>query len=124
MPVLSGRHVLVVEDEPIVAMLLEDMLNDLGLGVAAFARTLPNAMKAAETCACDAAILDINLKGEMSYPAAEKLAQAGVPIVFVTGYARQQPPESLRHAQVLLKPYGIHELAGALHRALGDRIAA
>ncbi len=121
--VLSGRRVLIIEDEPIVAMLLEDMLGDLGLTVAGRARTLDRALQA-DAARCDAAVMDINLQGQKSYAAAERLAGAGVPIVFVTGYTRERPPEPLSRAPILLKPYGIHELAEALHRAFGARQAA
>ncbi len=120
---LSGRRVLIIEDEPVVAMLLEDMLSDLGLTVAGRARTLDRALQA-DAGRCDAAVMDINLQGEKSYAAAERLAGAGVPIVFVTGYTRERPPAPLSGAPILLKPYGIHELAEALHRAMGARQAA
>jgi len=116
---LSGRRVLIIEDEPVIAMLLETMLEDLGASVAGFARTLDNAL-AADAARCDAAVLDIDLRGRKSYPAAERLSRAGVPIVFVTGFTRERPPKALGHAPLLLKPYAIHELAGALHRALGE----
>ncbi len=69
--VLSGRRVLIIEDEPIVAMLLEDMLGDLGLTVAGRARTLDRALQA-DAARCDAAVMDINLQGQKSYAAAER----------------------------------------------------
>ncbi len=121
--VLSGRRVLIIEDEPVVAMLLEEMLDDLGATVAGRARSLDRALQADAT-RCDAAVVDINLQGRKSYVAAERLACAGVPIVFVTGYTRERPPGTLSAAPMLLKPYGIHELAEALRRALGARAAA
>ena len=120
---LNGRRVLIIEDEPVVAMLLEDMLDDLGLTVAGRARTLDRALQA-DAFQCDAAVMDINLRGEKSYAAAERLSEAGVPIVFVTGHTRERPPGRLGEAPILLKPYGIHELASALHRAMGMRAAA
>lgn len=121
---LSGRKVLIVEDEPIVAMLLDDMLSDLGMSTAGFARTLDNALAAADRKTFDVAVMDINLRGQVSYPVAEKLAQAGIPLVFVTGYSRARPPGALEDAPLLHKPYEIHELAGALHRALDGAVAA
>lgn len=120
---LSGQKVLVVEDEPVVAMQLEDMLADLGMEPIGFARTLDNAL-AADARRFDVAVIDIDLRGRRSYPAAERLAEAGVPLVFVTGYPRERPPQSLGEAPILLKPYGIHELARALHLVLDRRLAA
>ena len=121
---LSGQKVLVVEDEPVVAMQLEDMLSDLGMEAVGFARTLDTALAAAERRRFDVAVVDIDLRGQRSYPAAERLAEAGVPLVFVTGFPRERPPRQLGEAPILLKPYGIHELARALHAVLDRPVAA
>ncbi len=120
---LSGRKVLVIEDEPVVAMQLEEMLSDLGMEAVGFARTLDKAL-AADTRRFDVAVVDIDLRGQRSYPAAQRLADAGVPLVFVTGFPRERPPQRLGEAPILLKPYGIHELAHALHSVLDRSVAA
>ena len=121
---LSGQKVLVVEDEPVVALQLEDMLSDLGMEAVGFARTLDNALAAAGKPRFDVAVVDIDLRGQRSYPAAERLAEAGVPLVFVTGFPRERPPNRFSAAPILLKPYGIHELAHALHSVLDRPVAA
>ncbi|WP_210526639.1 response regulator [Rubellimicrobium arenae] len=118
---LIGKRVLIVEDEPIISMLLEDMIDDLGMTVSARAATLAEARELARVNVCDAAILDINLRGQMSYPAAEILALRGVPLVFVTGYARDQVPPLLANAPVLPKPYQADQIAAALATVLGTR---
>jgi CheY-like chemotaxis protein len=114
----SGQRVLVVEDEPLVGMLLEENLSDLGLTVVQIAVSLSEALDAAATIDADLAVLDVNLSGELSYPAAEALAKRGIPVIFVTGYARAMPPRSLSAAPFVDKPYRRDQLAAAIERAL------
>jgi len=121
---LAGKRVLIVEDEPIIALLLEDMIDELGMTVSARASTLAEARELAEAPSFDAAILDINLHGQMSYPAAELLARQGVPLVFVSGYARDRMPPLLANAPLVPKPYQPHQIAAALASVLGLRGAA
>ena len=85
---LLGLRVLVVEDEALVAMQLEDMLDELGCVVVDVAGTVSRgvALAADAAVALDGAILDVNLGGEKVYPVAERLAARGVPFVFCTGY--------------------------------------
>jgi CheY-like chemotaxis protein len=83
---LSGRRVLVVEDEMMVAWLLEDMLADFGCAVVGPAAGVNQALAMLDAEAFDAAVLDVNLKGQKSYPIADTLAARGVPFVFSTGY--------------------------------------
>ncbi len=116
---LEGVRVLIVEDEPMIALVLEDMLDALGVEIVETATTLSEAMAAASSCGLDAAILDINLEGEMSYPAAERLASRGVPFIFVTGYAPETVPPSLANAPVIDKPYRPDAIAAALAAVLG-----
>jgi CheY-like chemotaxis protein len=82
----SGRRVLLVEDEPIVAWLLKDMLVDLGLMVVGPAASVNQALAMIDAESIDMAVLDVNLKGQMSYPIADALVARGVPFVFSTGY--------------------------------------
>lgn len=118
---LAGKRVLIVEDEPIIAFLLEDMIDDLGMTVAGRASTLEEARELARAPSYDAAIMDINLHGQMSYPAAELLARQGVPLVFVSGYARDGVPPGLANAPLVAKPYQPHQIAAALASVLGLR---
>ncbi len=116
---LTGKRVLIIEDEPIISMLLEDIVDDLGMTVSGCGATLAEASELARVSDCDAAIFDINLHGQMSYPAAEILALRGVPLVFVTGYARDRIPPLLAKVPVLPKPYQAHQIAAALAGVLG-----
>lgn len=118
---LRGQRVLLVEDEPMVAIMLEDMMADLGVEVVATAMTLKDAQQAASLDGLDAAILDINLKGEMSYPAGEILVRRGIPMILVTGYARHDPPQSLARVPIIPKPYRVEQIARALAQVVAPR---
>lgn len=115
---LQGKRVLVVEDEPIVAMMVEDMLADLGVAVVGPATTLEEALSLARADRLDAAVLDVNLNGERSAPVAAVLQSRGVPFVFATGYG---PGERDEHptAPVVQKPYRGDQMAEALRRIMG-----
>ena len=91
--VLSGRRVLVMEDEMLVAWALEDMLADLGCIVVGPAARVDKALALLHAEAVDLAMLDVNLNGQRSYPVADALAAKGVPFVFLTGYTRDSLPD-------------------------------
>ena len=93
---LAGRRILIVEDEALVAMLVEDALLD--------------------SAAPDAAVLDLNLAGETSTPVADLLASRGVPFVVATGYGAEGLPPGHASVPVLAKPYDPDELTGTLSR--------
>jgi CheY-like chemotaxis protein len=118
---ITGLKVLVVEDEALVAMLLEDMLADHGCEVAAAASRLAQAlaMVADSALAFDAAILDVNLGGDPIFPVAEALAARGVPFVFATGYGAGGLPESWRGRPTLQKPFSHQDVGRALAEAMG-----
>jgi DNA-binding response OmpR family regulator len=105
---------LVVEDEYLVAMLIEDMLDAIGFEVAEIAQTLEAASSAAERGDFDVAVLDVNLAGEFINPVAEILERRGIPFVFATGYGRAGPHDTFMEAPSLQKPFGEDELRGAL----------
>jgi len=83
---VSARRVLVVEDEVMVAWAVEDMLTGLGYTVVGPAARVDQALSLIENGSVDAAVLDINLNGEKSYPVADALIARGVPFIFSTGY--------------------------------------
>jgi CheY-like chemotaxis protein len=111
---LSGRRVLVVEDECIVSWLLEDMLADLGCAVVGPAACITEALAMIDADAIDAAVLDVNLNGQPSYAIADALATRGVPFVFSTGYSKDGLLDAYRIVATLQKPYHQSELADAL----------
>jgi CheY-like chemotaxis protein len=110
-------RVLVVEDEMLVAMNIEDMLLDLGHEVAGLAGRLLPALTLAREAEFDAAMLDVNLAGETSFPVADILLERSIPFLFATGYGLQGIEESYRGHPVLQKPFRTADLGVAL-RAL------
>ena len=99
------RRVLIVEDEVVVAMLIEDMLADLGCAVAMVASTARQAVEDARACDVDFALLDINLgEGETSFAAALVLRERRIPYAWLTGYGVRGVPEALQAAPILDKP--------------------
>jgi CheY-like chemotaxis protein len=118
---LQGLRVLVVEDETLVAMLLEDMLADHGCVVAAVAARVPQALEliADDSLVIQAAILDVNLAGQPSFPLAEALAAKGVPFVFATGYGAGGLPEAWRDRPTLQKPFSHDDVGRMLLAAIG-----
>ncbi len=113
---LTGRRVLVVEDEALVAMLVEDALLDAGAAVLGPAATVSEALLLLSKENPDVAVLDLNLAGETSTPVADVLAQRGVPFVVATGYGAEGLPPSHSHVPVLAKPYDPDDLTAALSR--------
>ncbi|HEV2816379.1 MAG TPA: response regulator [Allosphingosinicella sp.] len=115
---LSGRRVLVVEDEMLVLMNIEDMLADLGCEAVSAAATVEQALDLIEAQDFDAAMVDVNLDGRTSYPVADALAARGVPFVFSTGYSGQSMDDGYRDRPVLGKPYRNADLIEILTRLL------
>lgn len=104
---LSGLRFIVVEDETLVAMLIEDMLMDFGCIVAARAGTVAIALSiiSDDTNILDAAILDVNLGGERVFPVAHALAKRGIPFIFSTGYGMPGISPEFADRPVLAKPF-------------------
>ena len=118
---ISGRRVLVVEDEMMVSWLLEDMLAEIGCAVVGPAGSVNQALAMIDAEAIDVAVLDVNLNGEMSYPIADALAARGVPFVFVTGYDKDRMLEGYRTFPVLQKPFHRVELTDTLAKLLAPK---
>jgi len=118
-PRFENLRVLIIEDETLIALLLEDMLTELGCTIAGSAATVSMAIEMMDGAAPAFAVLDINLGGESSYVVAEALAKRGIPFVFSTGYGegRLEPPWQGR--PILQKPFGQEQLAEAVAAAIG-----
>jgi CheY-like chemotaxis protein len=115
---LSGRRILVVEDEMLVLIMIEDMLADLGCKSVSAAATVPQALALIEAQVFDAAMLDLNLSGINSLPVAAALAAHGVPFFFSTGYTADDKRDGYRDRPVIKKPFPENELAAILTRLL------
>jgi DNA-binding response OmpR family regulator len=112
----AARRILVVEDEALVAMLVEDALREAGFAVVGPAATVREAFQLLDSGDPHAVVLDLNLAGETSTPVADELAARGIPYVIATGYGAEGLPPGHRHAPVLAKPYDPADLIAALHR--------
>lgn len=110
------RRVLVVEDEALVAMLVEDALLDAGFEVLGPAATVEEALSLLDRERPDAVVLDLNLAGETSTPVADLLASRQIPYVIATGYGASGLPPGHQQAMVLAKPYDPGELISMLGR--------
>ncbi|HYE28649.1 MAG TPA: response regulator [Allosphingosinicella sp.] len=115
---LAGKRILIVEDEPIIAMLLEDMLRDFGCEVVGPVLRLAEARATALDERLDGAILDVNLGDGPSFSVAAILAGRGIPFCFSTGYGESAVPPEFGSAPVLQKPYRQDVLAAHLARCL------
>jgi CheY-like chemotaxis protein len=112
----SQRRVLVVEDEMIVAMLVEDMMGDLGFEVAGVAGRLNDAFKLLETTDFDVAVLDVSLNGELVFPFARALEERHLPFIFATAYGARGIPHEFATHPVVQKPFRTQDLAQAIER--------
>ena len=115
---ISGRRILVVEDEVMVAWTLEDMLGELGCAVIGPAARVSQALAMIKTTSIDAAVLDVNLNGEMSYAVADALSERGVPFVLSTAYNKNSLKGSYHGRPLLQKPLERAELGDALAKLL------
>lgn len=118
-PGLSGLRVLVVEDEGFVALLIEDMLQDLGCVIAASVARLTEALETAATAEVDLAVLDVNLDGETVLPVVEILRVRQIPLILSTGYGASGLPQEFAGHPVLCKPFSMAELQQKITAALG-----
>jgi CheY-like chemotaxis protein len=102
---LSGRRILVVEDEMLNLSMLEDILTEAGCESVAAAATIHQAIAVIDERIFDAALLDIKLKGKHSFAVADALAVRGVPFIFVTGASVPDIEHGYRDRPVLRKPF-------------------
>lgn len=118
-------RIFIAEDSVFVIMMLEALCDDLGCDIVGPATQLDEAMLLATTEAIDAALLDVNLNGEFSWPVAATLQRRGVPFAFGTGYdlANILPPE-FADAAVFAKPYRVEDVEQQLRRLLAGGRAA
>lgn len=119
----APARVLVVEDEMMVAMLVEDMLTDLGYTVVAVASHIEGAIQQAQKGGFDFAILDLNLNGVKSYEVAEVLRERNVPFLFATGYGEAILPGALKDVPTLQKPFVSQQLESAVSRLLAVNVS-
>ncbi|WP_347138252.1 response regulator [Paracoccus sp. SSK6] len=120
---LEGRSILVVEDEPLVALDIQAELEDAGAGPVQIARTVETALKALTEASFDLALLDGNLKGQQVDAVAERLRRAQIPFCFVSGYGREHLPRGFEDVPLIPKPFAPAALRRILAELLDMRLA-
>jgi DNA-binding NtrC family response regulator len=113
---VGGLRLLVVEDDVMIATLLEDMLTELGHRVVGPAASVEEASRLVDEAEFDAALLDVNLQGGTVETIAAALARRGKPFAFTTGYSERAIPAEFKDRPVLPKPYKIDQLGEILAR--------
>jgi CheY-like chemotaxis protein len=108
----TGNRVLLVEDEILVAMMMRDILTELGFTVVGPYSRVTEAMVAAVHEQIDAGIIDVNLGGEFVYPVADVLAARKIPFVFVTGYGVESIDRRFGYVPIIKKPVQRQVLQG------------
>ena len=115
----AAPSILVVEDEPLISMMLEDFLDALGYRLAGIVDDVSGALRHVEAGGFDAALLDVNLRdGETSWPVADALSQRGQPFILATGGGNDTVPERHAGVPVLSKPYTLDGIRTAFESLL------
>ena len=121
---MANQHtILIVEDEPLISMMLEDFLLSVGHRVSAICESVGEALDAVEATGFDLAILDVNLKGESVWPVASRLRERGIPFVLASGGHVDPPPPEFATVPMIDKPYTIDRVTPALNAALEQNAA-
>ena len=116
----TARSVLVVEDEPLLAMDLERLLDEVGYRVMGPATSTARAIQLIELETPALTILDLNLGGEMVFPLLDVLAQRGIPFLIVSGHSPEMVPARHRPRPFMQKPYDPAVLLRVVHQILSD----
>ena len=116
----SSRSILIVEDEPLIAMMLEDFILSLGHQVSGNCDNVGTALKEVERGEFDLAILDVNLKGESVWPVAKALRDKGTPFVLATGGHVDPPPVEFKNVPTIEKPYTIDRVTPIIEAVLAS----
>lgn len=118
---LEGKRVLIIEDEPLVALDIENMLGENGCKTLGPANTVESALEHVALGGFDMALLDANLQGEGVDEVAEALTRSGASFAFVTGYGRDGLPEGFRQAPMVSKPFSEESLIACISEVIHAR---
>ena len=98
---MAAHRILIVEDETVIAMMIEDFLTELGWDVAGLAGGTEQALAMARDGKVDAALLDVNLNGQDTFAVADILSKRHIPFVFATGYGTDGVAERFKGVPTL-----------------------
>lgn len=115
----ASKRILVVEDEPFIALSLADTLCELGFVVAGCVSNVAAALELIGREQIDGALLDVNLGSQRIDPVADLLAKRSCPFIFTTGYGPSGIPAAYANRAVLQKPFGMNDLALILRAEFG-----
>ncbi|MFY9640535.1 MAG: response regulator [Rhodomicrobium sp.] len=116
-----GARILIVEDNALLALELGQAIGEAGFAVAGPALSAARAVELIEKSGCDAAVLDINLRGETSAAVANELRTRAIPFITITGYARAQQPAVFEGVPTFTKPVAMATIVEELRRCLGQK---
>lgn len=119
-PVPAGTRVLIVEDEALIAFLIQEYLEDLGCIPVGPFDSVAGALEAVQSEVFDVALLDILLKGEKVFPVADVLAERNLPFLFLSGYGQKASPPGHSDRKVCPKPFTAKEFAASLAAVLAE----
>lgn len=117
-----SHNVLIVEDEPLISMMLEDVLDALGHKVVGVCESVPEALKRVEERDFDLAILDVNLKGDHVWPVADRIRELGGRLIIATGGHVDAPPAMHADAPQLSKPYAFDAVPRVIEEAMAPAV--
>ncbi|MGK2922259.1 MAG: response regulator [Methyloceanibacter sp.] len=115
-------RILVVDDEPLISMMVEDWLTELGCEVVGPARSVADGIEFATAAALDGAILDICLGDGDSYPLARALLSRGIPFAFATGQGDGSLDADFENQLVLMKPFDFASVQDVVGKLLASRV--
>ncbi len=120
---MAGRRVLVVEDEPFIALSIEEMIGDIGGACVGVASTVREALAALVSLSPNFVVLDISLGDERSHQVADQLAERAIPFVFISGYGAAGIPAQHKSHACVAKPFGEWDFAEAIAAELKTDLA-
>ena len=114
-------NILVVDDEPLISMMIEDWVVDLGHKPVGPAQSLNAALALVASTDIDGAIIDVSLGRESGYPLAKVLAERGIPFAFATGHSAAAIERGHSAVAVLVKPFGLNSFQAAIEAIVSSR---
>src|SRR5215831_14237462 len=117
----AGRRVLIVEDEAMIAGLIEVILREVEWSVVGPVATLERALATIERERLDAALLDVRINGHDAFAAADVLMRRRIPFIFVSGFTRRQMPPAYQHCAYIAKPFTPDAILALLEEVVGRK---